>query len=77
MALTDPKVREVVAHKDQYPEELIELLKIMRRQQILFWDIRRRRIRRLPRRSVMSRRGRFHFCFSGMSVGVMRIMRTT
>lgn len=26
MALTDPKVREVVAHKDQYPEELIELL---------------------------------------------------
>ena len=26
MALTDPKVPEVVAHKDQYPEELIELL---------------------------------------------------
>lgn len=26
MALTDSKVREVVAHKDQYPAELIELL---------------------------------------------------
>ena len=26
MALVNPKVREVMAHKDQYPEELIQLL---------------------------------------------------
>ena len=77
MALVNPKVREIMANKDRYPEQLIELLQNNEETVDFVFDYPKRKIRLRQTLSVKLCRGRSRCSCSGMNDGDTPFMRTT